>query len=83
MSRLLLRFVLVIGALCVVAAAPNPFVLGAGMVIVGIGLSGGNPATNRLISVHLAPGDRGVAMGIIKDEPVPYVTLIEPGWNPA
>jgi MFS family permease len=50
--------------LVMTAAAPSLWWLGAAVAFTGIGLSAGNPATNKLIADHLPPGSRGTILGI-------------------
>lgn len=50
--------------LTMTAAAPNLWWLGAAVAFTGLGLSAGNPATNKLIADHLPPGSRGTILGV-------------------
>jgi predicted MFS family arabinose efflux permease len=51
------------GALLGMALAPGYAVLLAMAALAGIGLAAGNPVTNKLVAVHIAPGARGLTMG--------------------
>jgi MFS family permease len=51
------------GALLGMALAPGYAVLLAMAALAGIGLAAGNPVTNKLVAVHIAPGARGLIMG--------------------
>ena len=44
--------------------APTLGLLFVGALVSGIGQSGGNPSTNKLIGLHIPPGRRGFATGI-------------------
>jgi nitrate/nitrite transporter NarK len=50
-------------ALLGLALAPAYGVLLAAAALAGIGLASGNPVTNKLVAVNLAPGARGLTMG--------------------
>lgn len=51
------------GALLGMALAPGYAVLLAMAALAGVGLAAGNPVTNKLVAVHIAPGERGLIMG--------------------
>jgi predicted MFS family arabinose efflux permease len=46
------------------ATAPAFPVMVIGAAIVGCSLAAGNPTTNKLVAVHIPPGQRGVIMGV-------------------
>lgn len=50
-------------ALLGMALAPGYAVLLAMAALAGVGLAAGNPVTNKLVAVHIAPGARGLIMG--------------------
>jgi MFS family permease len=50
-------------ALLGMALAPGYGVLLAMAALAGVGLAAGNPVTNKLVAVHIAPGERGLIMG--------------------
>ncbi len=50
-------------ALLGMALASGYAVLLAMAAVAGIGLAAGNPVTNKLVAVHIAPGARGLIMG--------------------
>jgi predicted MFS family arabinose efflux permease len=51
------------GALVGMAAAPSYALMLAVAAVAGIGLASGNPVTNKLVAVNVAPGGRGLIMG--------------------
>lgn len=61
---LIIGFCLAAVAITTLAAAPTYWLLVAALVIAGIGNSGSNPATNRLIARNVEAGDRGLVTGI-------------------
>ena len=50
-------------ALTGMALAPGYGVLLAMAALAGVALAAGNPVTNKLVAVHIAPGERGLIMG--------------------
>jgi len=50
-------------ALAGMALAPAYAVLLAMAALAGVALAAGNPVTNKLVAVHIAPGERGLIMG--------------------
>ena len=46
------------------AAAPSFGLLLAGAALTGLALASSNPTTNSLVAAHIAPGERGVTMGV-------------------
>ena len=48
----------------IISAAPTLAFLFVGALIIGVGQSGANPGTNKLIGLHIPPGRRGLATGI-------------------
>jgi len=61
---LVVRFAAAATGLLLIAAARNVWLLGAAIIFTGIGMSAGNPATNKLIADHVPAGERGTMMGI-------------------
>lgn len=57
-------FVVMGAALVGMVVAPSYPVLVAAAVVAGLSLATGNPTTNKLISVHIPLGRRGVVMGV-------------------
>ncbi|MBW3619813.1 MAG: MFS transporter [Actinobacteria bacterium] len=57
-------FLLSAAGFLVVAAAPGLLLLLAGAAIGGLGQAAANPSTNKLLSVHVAPGQRGLITGL-------------------
>lgn len=51
-------------ALLLVAVAPGYLLLVGAALVTGIAQAGSNPATNKLISLHLPPGRRGTVTGV-------------------
>lgn len=65
-GRFLLAVLFGVGLLstAAAAAAPNyPVLLGA-VALAGVGVALGNPTTNQLVAVHVAPPRQGVAIGV-------------------
>ncbi|MGH2787128.1 MAG: MFS transporter [Actinomycetota bacterium] len=46
------------------AVAPGFPLMVAGATVAGCSLAAGNPMTNKLVAVHIPPGQRGVIMGV-------------------
>lgn len=76
-GRLTLEWLFLAGALGVLslALARNYLWLVIAMLISGVALAAGNPATNKLVAEHLQVGTRGPIMGI-KQAGVPMGTLL-------
>lgn len=50
-------------AILAMASAPAYGILLLGAALAGVALATGNPVTNKLIAIHVAPGRRGLIMG--------------------
>ena len=57
-------YVLATAGFLALAAAPVYGVLLLAAIPAGVGQAAGNPATNKLIALHVPPGRRGVMMGV-------------------
>ena len=60
---MLLAFAISAVAITGMALAPEYGVLLALAAVAGIALAAGNPLTNKLVAIHVAPGSRGLIMG--------------------
>lgn len=65
-GRFLLAVLFAVGAVSTVAAAaaPNYPTLLAAVALAGVGVALGNPSTNQLVAVHVAPLRQGLAVGV-------------------
>jgi len=65
-GRFLLAVMFAVGAVstAAAAAAPNYPALLAAVAVAGVGVALGNPATNQLVAVHVAPLRQGLAVGV-------------------
>jgi MFS family permease len=61
---LVVSMAIVTVAILGMAAAPVFPVMVVGAAVVGCSLAAGNPTTNKLVAVHIPPGQRGVIMGV-------------------
>lgn len=61
---LLTRFAAASVGIALVVIAPTAWFLGAAVALTGVGMSAGNPGTNKLIADLVPPGRRGTIMGI-------------------
>jgi len=60
---MLTAFTVAASAVLALSAAPAYWVLLAAAAAAGVALATGNPVTNKLIAIHVAPGRRGLIMG--------------------
>jgi MFS family permease len=60
---MLLAFAISAAAILMMASAPAYWLLLGAAAVAGIALATGNPVTNKLIALHVAPGRRGLIMG--------------------
>jgi MFS family permease len=60
---MLLAFVISAVAITGMAVAPGYGILLGMAALAGIALAAGNPLTNKLVAIHVAPGSRGLIMG--------------------
>ena len=63
-NSLVLLYASIVVGLLVLAAAPGFVPMLIGLLLAGFAAAAANPATNKLIGVHVAPGRRGVVMGV-------------------
>lgn len=60
---MLVAFTVAGSAVLAMAAAPAYWILLGAAAVAGVALATGNPVTNKLIAIHVAPGRRGLIMG--------------------
>lgn len=60
---MLAAFTVAASAVLALSAAPAYWMLLAAAAAAGVALASGNPVTNKLIAIHVAPGRRGLIMG--------------------
>lgn len=57
-------FALGLGTVVIIASAPTFALMLVGSAVAGLANSAGNPGTNKLIATRMAPGERGLVMGV-------------------
>ncbi|HEX2194597.1 MAG TPA: MFS transporter [Candidatus Limnocylindria bacterium] len=60
---MLIAFALAAAAIGAMALAPSYLAFLAAAALAGLALAAGNPVTNKLVAIHVAPGGRGLIMG--------------------